>query len=205
LSPFGLLLSQAIRDEDPTRPVLVGTAGHNDSEFLDPYVTEAYLPYKFDGGKGFYDDANVGAAIHFYSPKQADGLNFAMWTTPLGKDESKWKKPVTEQIMHAVRWRNRIGHHIPVVTTEWGCWMFDARTRSGDLAQWIDHHTDLFAAHDIGNMWYTGIQHNQGVLSLSSPRTRPQPKAHPSPDNHLSSPPALAAAAACSKVRTLRL
>ena len=70
---------QAIRDVDSDRPILISMGGHNDSEFLDPYVTEEYMTYKFDG-KGFYDDPNIGVAIHFYNPKQVDGINFAFYT-----------------------------------------------------------------------------------------------------------------------------
>ena len=40
---------QAIRNEDPTRPVLIGPPGYNDAVFLDPYVTKAHLKYTFDG------------------------------------------------------------------------------------------------------------------------------------------------------------
>ncbi len=40
---------QAIRDVDPDQPILIGMPGHNDSEFLDPYVTEPYLTYTFYG------------------------------------------------------------------------------------------------------------------------------------------------------------
>ncbi|MED5454114.1 MAG: cellulase family glycosylhydrolase, partial [Verrucomicrobiota bacterium] len=87
---------QAIRNVDPDRPILIGAPGYNDSEFLDPYVTEQYLTYTFEGGKGFYDDVNTGVSIHFYTPQHKDGLNFAMWTMPLGKDELKWKDPITE-------------------------------------------------------------------------------------------------------------
>ena len=40
---------QAIRNEDPARPILIGAPGSNDPEYLDPYVTEQYLTYTFDG------------------------------------------------------------------------------------------------------------------------------------------------------------
>jgi len=157
--------AQAIRDVDPDRPILIGAPGYNDSEFLDPFVTEEYLTYRFDGGKGFHDDANAGVAIHFYSPKHADGLNFAMWTQTLGNDESKWKTPITEQITSAVDWRNNIGVDIPIITTEWGCWLFPKRSEE-DLTKWLDHHMDLFGNYNIGNMWYTGLQNNQRSFGI---------------------------------------
>ena len=156
---------QAIRNVDPDRPILIGPPGSNDSEFLDPYVTEQYLTYQFDGGKGFHDDTNTGVAIHFYNPRHEDGHNFAMWTQPLGDNESKWKDPITEQIMYAVNWRNRIGVDIPIITTEWGCWQFPARPDE-ELNRWLDHHLDLFNTHDIGNMWYTGMQNNQRTFGI---------------------------------------
>lgn len=156
---------QAIRDVDPDRPILIGSPGYNDSELLNPFVTEEYLTYQFDGGKGFYDDTNTGVAIHFYSPKHQDGLNFAMWTQPLWGDESRWKDPITEQIMNAVNWKKRIGVDIPIITTEWGCWLFPKRTDE-DLNKWLDHHVELFDANNIGNMWYTGIQNNQRAFGI---------------------------------------
>lgn len=155
---------QAIRDVDSDRPILISMGGHNDSEFLDPYVTEEYMTYKFDG-KGFYDDPNIGVAIHFYNPKQVDGINFAFYTESLGDDEEKWKSPITEQIMYAVDWRTKIGVDIPIVTTEWGCWLFPERSQE-ELGKWFDHHMTLFKKHNIGNMWYTGIQNNQRTFGL---------------------------------------
>jgi len=156
---------QAIRDVDPDRPILIGSPGLNDSEFLNPYVTEEYLTYRFDGGKGFYDDINTGVAIHFYTPKHQDGLNFAMWTQSLWGNESRWKDPITEQIMNAVNWKTSIGVDIPVITTEWGCWLFPKRTDE-DLDKWLSYHFDLFNAHNIGSMWYTGMQNNQRTFGL---------------------------------------
>ena len=158
--------AQAIRDGDPDRPILMGVPGYNDSEFLDPYVTEDHLTYTFDGGKGFYDDPNAGVAIHFYAPRHEDGLNFAFWTRPLGNIESRWKDPITDHIMHAVEWRESIGIDIPIITTEWGCWLFPTRDASGDVGKWLDHHFDLFNTHDIGSMWYTGIMHNQRSFGI---------------------------------------
>lgn len=155
---------QAIRDVDPDRPILISMGGHNDSEFLDPYVTEEYMTYKFDG-KGFYDDPNIGVAIHFYNPKQVDGINFAFYTESLGDDEEKWKSTITEQIMYAVDWRTKIGVGIPIITTEWGCWLFPERSKE-ELGKWFDHHMSLFKKHNIGNMWYTGVQNNQRTFGL---------------------------------------
>ncbi len=158
--------AQAIRNEDPDRPILIGAPGWNDSEFLDPYVTEDHLPYTFDGGKGFYDDPNTGVAIHFYAPRHEDGLNFAFWTQRLGNNESRWKNPITNHFRHAAEWSKSIGVGIPIITTEWGCWQFSARDRSGDLEKWLDYHFDLFNTHDIGSMWYTGIMHNQRSFGI---------------------------------------
>jgi len=156
---------QAIRDVDSDRPILVGMPGYNDSEFLDPYVTDKFLTYTFGDGKGFYDDPNIGVSIHFYNPKYKDGINFAMGTNPLGDDAAKWKAPITEQIMYAVDWRNKINIDIPIITTEWGCWLFPERSNE-DLNKWFGYHMRLFKQHNIGNMWYTGIQNNQRTFGL---------------------------------------
>ena len=75
--------AQAIRDEDPDRPILIGSPRSNDPEYLENYVTKEHLTYTFDGGKGFYEDTNAGVAIHFYNPIHEDGINFAMWLAPL--------------------------------------------------------------------------------------------------------------------------
>ena len=162
--------AQAIRDVDPDRPILIGAPGHNDSEFLYPFVTEKYLTYQFEDGNKFYDDVNTGVAIHFYSPRHKDGLNFSMWTMGLGNDESKWKDPITKEIIHAVNWKKRIGVDIPVITTEWGCWLFPKRSNQ-DLNKWLDHHIDLFEVHNIGRMWYTGIQNNQRTFGIFNSET----------------------------------
>merc|ERR1719262_1951859 len=161
---------QAIRDIDPDRPVLLGTCGMNDPKYL-PYVTDTYLKYKFDGGKGFYEDPNVGVAVHFYAPRDTDGLNWAFWTQRLGTNESgvnnsKWQNPITDQIMYAVNWRKSIGHEIPVITTEWGCWMFQSRTEDPDLVAWLDFTMNLFDTYNIGNMWYVAIQNNQRDFAI---------------------------------------
>merc|ERR1712110_134939 len=167
---------QAIRNEDPTRPVLIGPPGYNDAVFLDPYVTKAHLKYTFDGGKGFYEDQKVGAAMHFYTPRGENGVNWEMWTQPLGTNESwgkasKWQGPITDQIMYAVNWRKSIGHDIPVVATEWGCWLFPARDESPDLPAWLDFTVNSLKTNDIGSMWYTGIMNNQRVFGIFDSET----------------------------------
>lgn len=70
--------AQAIRNEDPDRPILIGAPRSNDPEYLKHFVTEEHLTYTFDNGKGFYDDTNAGVAIHFYNPRHEDRINFAM-------------------------------------------------------------------------------------------------------------------------------
>ena len=155
---------QAIRNEDASRPILIGAPGSNDPEYLDPYVTEEYLTYTFDRDKGFYDDTNAGVAIHFYSPRHEDGFNFAMWTAPLPANE-KWNPIVLDKITTASQWRARIGIHIPVITTEWGCWSFPGRSND-EMTEWLSFHMDHFKKHDIGNMWYTGIQNNQRSYAI---------------------------------------
>jgi hypothetical protein len=137
---------------------------------LDPYVTDQYLTYKFEKGKGFYDDVNAGVAIHFYSPGHKDGLNFSMWTVGLGNEELKWKGPITKEVMNAVNWKAKIGVNIPIITTEWGCWLFPKRSNQ-DLSRWLDHHVDLFEHHNIGSMWYTGIQNNQRAFGIFNSET----------------------------------
>ncbi len=156
---------QAIRNEDPTRPILIGSPRSNDPEYLDPYVTEKYLTYTFDGGKGFYDDTHTGVAIHFYSPKHEDGINFAMWTAPLPVEDKKWKPIVLNKITTASKWRDRIGVNIPIVTTEWGCWSFPGRPDK-EITEWLEYHMSNFIKYDIGNMWYTGIQNNQRSYAI---------------------------------------
>merc|ERR1712110_356077 len=138
---------------------------------LDAYVTQAYLKYTFDGGKGFYEDPNVGVAIHFYAPRGSDGLNWAMWTQPLGSNASRWQNPITDQIMYAVKWRKNIGHDIPVITTEWGCWLFQSRNESPDLPAWLDFTINLFHTNNIGNMWYVAIQNNQRAFAIFDSET----------------------------------
>jgi len=201
---------RAVRSQDANRPVLLGSPGYNDPEWLDPYVTDAYLtpsnstapdePIPPSSGncmswcdsktrgwtdlctwRGcgacpecsispptppalvlFSEDPNVGVAIHIYRPKGLRGTNWAMWTDPLGADEERWQRPIAREVKYVVRWRAKHAHSVPVITTEWGCWLFESRvTDSGDLDRWLRYHLDLFAANDIGSMWYTGIQHNQ--------------------------------------------
>ena len=38
--------AQAIRNEDPARPILIGAPRSNDPEYLDPYVTENTSPMR---------------------------------------------------------------------------------------------------------------------------------------------------------------
>merc|ERR1712110_57412 len=102
--------------------------------------------------------------------------NWAMWTQPLGTNESwgsasKWQDPITDQIMYAVNWRKSIGHDIPVVATEWGCWLFQARDESPDLPAWLDFTMNLMKTNDTGNMWYTGIMNNQRVFGIFDSET----------------------------------
>jgi len=154
--------AQAIRDVDPARPILIGPAGFNEPKYLT-FVTEKYLTYKF-GGKGFTTDPNVGVAIHFYEPHWP--IAFAQFSTPLGNNDTKWQNMILEQISYALNWRKQIGVNIPIITTEWGCWMFKSRTESGDLEKWADYTMNLFKTHDIGNVWYTGIVDNQYAWSI---------------------------------------
>lgn len=135
--------AQAIRDADPARPILIGTAGFNDAEWLD-FVTEKYLTYTFSG-KGFMSDPNMGVTMHFYQPNQGPHMWFAMNEGIIGDNDTAWQTPILNQIMYAVNWRKKIGANIPVVTTEWGCWMFKSRTdgtckgcHAGDLEKWAD-------------------------------------------------------------------
>ncbi len=152
--------AQAIRNEDPNRPILIGSPRSNDPEYLDPYVTEKYLTYTFDDGRGFYDDINAGVTIHFYNPRHEDGINFAMWITPLPQEDNKWKPTILNKITLASMWRDRIGVNIPIIATEWGLWSFPSRPDK-EISEWLDYHMYNFKKYDIGNMWYTGMQNNQ--------------------------------------------
>ncbi|MDP6746756.1 MAG: cellulase family glycosylhydrolase [Candidatus Poribacteria bacterium] len=154
---------QAIREEDANRPILIGCPGYNDSIYLDPYVTEEHLTYTFGDGQGFYDDTSTGVAIHFYRPQHKDGVNFAMWTMSL--EGEVWKPSILREITNASKWRERIDVNIPIITSEWGCWLFPRRSDK-DLNEWLDYHMSLFKAHSIGNMWYTGILNNQASFAI---------------------------------------
>merc|ERR1712048_145298 len=112
-------------------------------------------------------------AIHFYAPQKP--MNFAMWTAALGSNDTAWQSPILEQVMFAVNWRAQraqIGIKIPVITTEWGCWMYQARTdgtawgQSGNLENWANFHLNLFKQHDLGQLWYVGLMDNQGAFAL---------------------------------------
>ncbi|HIB88201.1 TPA: hypothetical protein EYO57_13545, partial [Candidatus Poribacteria bacterium] len=52
-----------------------------------------------------------------------------------------------------------------MITTEWGCWLFPDRSEE-ELKEWLDYHLSCFKKYDIGNMWYTGIIHNQGKFAI---------------------------------------
>ena len=69
-----------------------------------------------------------------------------------------------------MNWKTRIGVDIPIITTEWGCWLFPKRSNQ-DLSRWLDHHVDLFEYHNIGSMWYTGIQNNQRAFGILNSET----------------------------------
>lgn len=152
----------AIREVDPDRPILVSPPGYNDADILDPWVTEEHLTYRLKDGTGFFDDKNIGVSIHFYKPGSAEGVNFAMWTAPLKGD---WKSSIYREIMLAVEWRRKYKPSMPIIVTEWGCWLFDGRSKS-DLAVWLDYHMDQFRMYNIGSMWYTGIQNNQRQFAI---------------------------------------
>ena len=157
--------AQAIRDEDPDRPILIGSPRSNDPEYLENYVTKEHLTYTFDGGKGFYEDTNAGVAIHFYNPRHEDGINFAMWLTPLPEEDEKWKPTILIKLTLADAWRKSIGVNIPIITTEWGLWSFTGRPDE-EVTKWLDYHMENFKKYDIGNMWYTGIQNNQRSFGI---------------------------------------
>lgn len=148
----------AIREVDLDRPILVGMPGLNDADQMDPWLTEQYLNYSLSDGTGFFDDKNMGVSIHFYKPWHSDGNNWAMWEENL---KEGWKATIDYQINHAVDWRKKYKTNMPVVVTEWGCWMFEKRTKGTDLPMWLDYHMQLFEKHNIGSMWYTGVYNNQ--------------------------------------------
>ncbi|EOD37943.1 hypothetical protein EMIHUDRAFT_224944 [Emiliania huxleyi CCMP1516] len=180
---------QAIRSADPDRPILVGSPGLNDAEFLE-YVTAQFLPYTFGSGGSFYNDPNVGVAFHFYEPRHpsivpglptAQQTTFAMWDGDLVLDGPEtewrdglkvWQAPIKLQFDFVDAWRKRSGHgDIPVVTTEWGCWMFESRSKGGDLRVWLNYTHGLFAKHDVGQMWYVGVMSNQYAYTIFDSET----------------------------------
>ena len=154
----------AIRAIDSDRPILVGMPGHNDSEYIDPWVTETYLDYELADGTSFFDDQNMGVAIHFYRPNGSDGNNWAFYTA--SQLNTGWEATIDFQLNHAVNWQNMYNTTMPVVVTEWGCWLFESRNNSTDLLDWLDYHMDKFEEHGFGSMWYTGVQNNQRAFSI---------------------------------------
>ena len=163
----------AIREVDADRPILVGCPGYNDAEYMEPWVTEEYLTYTFKDGLRFYDDPNIGVAIHYYSPSGHDSAegypNFAMWTASLG---NYWKGSIDRHYKDVETWRNAQDcSNIPVVVTEWGCWLFESRNQSQDLPKWLDYNLNLMKAHNIGSMWYTGMHNNQRSFAIFNSET----------------------------------
>jgi len=151
----------------------VGCPGYNDAEYLEPWVSEKYLTYSFNGGLKFYDDPNIGVAIHYYSPSGHDAAggypNFAMWKAPLG---NHWKGAIDRHFNDVETWRNALNcSNIPVVVTEWGCWVFESRNQSQDLPTWLDYNLNLMEAHNIGSMWYTGMHNNQRSFAIFNSET----------------------------------
>ncbi len=147
-----------IRAEDEDRPVLVSSGGHNDADQMDGYVNDTHLDYTLENGTGFFEDPNVGVAIHFYAPRHEDGVNFAMWTASLS---GNWRRAIDKHINKAVEWQEKHSTNKPVVVTEWGAWIFESRTNSADFPQWLDYYKLRFDEQNFGSMWYTGIQNNQ--------------------------------------------
>jgi len=154
----------AIRSKDTDRPILISSPGYNDSNKLDQWVNETHLSYTLSDGSGFFEDPNIGVAIHFYEPNNSNGW-FAMNTGDLPGGDS-WKVPIKEEIDYAVDWQEKYDTTMPVVVTEWGCWIFDRRTNNGQLQTWLNYTVDLFEEHNIGSMWYTGIQNNQRAFGI---------------------------------------
>ena len=54
---------KAIREVDPDRPILIAPPGYNDSDKMDPWVSEEHLTYQLRDGSGFYEDPNIGEDI----------------------------------------------------------------------------------------------------------------------------------------------
>lgn len=154
----------AIRAKDNDRPILVSAPGYNDSNKLDSWVTETHLNYQLSDGSGFFEDPNIGVAIHFYEPNNSNGW-FAMNSGDLPGGDT-WKVTIKDEIDYAVDWQEKYETTMPVVVTEWGCWIFDRRTNSGQLETWLDYTVSIFEEHNIGSMWYTGIQNNQRAFGI---------------------------------------
>ena len=154
----------AIRAIDPNRPILVGMPGHNDSEYMDPWVSETYLDYVLNDGSTFFDDKNMGVAIHFYRPNGEDGNNWAFYTA--SQLNTGWQSTIDYQLDHAVNWQNIHSTNMPIIITEWGCWLFESRNNSSDLVDWLDYHVQKFEEYNFGSMWYTGIQNNQRQFAI---------------------------------------
>lgn len=154
----------AIRAIDGDRPILVGMPGHNDSEYMDPWVTETYLDYVLGDASSFFEDPNIGISIHFYRPNGSDGNNWAFYTAP--QLNVGWEATIDVQLDYAVNWQTKYNTTMPVVVTEWGCWLFESRNNSTDLVDWLDYHMDKFEEYGFGNMWYTGVQNNQRSFGI---------------------------------------
>ena len=154
----------AIRAIDSNRPILVGMPGHNDSEYMDPWLSETYLDYVLNDGSTFFDDTNMGVAIHFYRPNGEDGNNWAFYTA--SQLNAGWQATIDYQLDHAVNWQNNHSTKMPIIVTEWGCWLFESRNNSSDLTNWLDYHIQKFEEYNFGSMWYTGFQNNQRQFAI---------------------------------------
>lgn len=149
----------AIRAEDDDRPILVGSLGNNDPQYLDAWFTTTHLTNTYSNGKTFFTDSNCGVAIHIYTWGES--------TLDLPAD---WKATIDGNISDIVNWKNNNTIN-PVVVTEWGAWMFDERTASTDLSDWLDYTILKFNNNDIGSMWYAGIQSNQKSFNIFNSET----------------------------------
>lgn len=152
----------AIREVDADRPILIGPPGYNDADKLDPWVGEQYLHYPSDLALNFFNDPNIGISIHFYRPNDV-GNNFAMGIDPLGKG---WETKIDYNIESAANWAKKYNTNMPIIVTEWGCWLFEERNNSEDLPTWLAYHMNLFEENNFGSIWYTGVQSNQRVFSI---------------------------------------
>lgn len=149
---------KAIRDKDEDRPILVSSGGHNDADQMDGWVDDNHLDYKFSDDIGFFDDPNIGVAIHFYAPRHGDAVNYAMWTADL---TGNWRSAIDKHLDKAIEWQEKNETNMPIVVTEWGSWIFENRTNSAGFPQWLNYHISKFEEYNFGSMWYTGIQNNQ--------------------------------------------